>query len=114
MKTKTKGMIVNSHWLEVAYQEEEMCYVNQIVNNAQVDTLHNVTTSFKETEIYVNNEKEANEENMEEDEDDKNERVIGMMRRRTMMKRMMITLNRMIRHSYRYPFEYERLLNELL
>ena len=30
-----------------------MCYVNQIVNNAQADTLLNLTRSFEETPIYV-------------------------------------------------------------
>ena len=43
----------NSHQLEVAYQEEETCYINHIINNVQVDTLHDVAIGFEEIEIYV-------------------------------------------------------------
>ena len=61
----------------------------------------------------VDNEEEADEENVEEDKDDKNEGVIGIMRR-VMLKRMMIALNIMIKHSYRYNFDYELLLTKSL
>ena len=37
-----------------------------------------------------------------------------IMRRKRMFKRIMITLKRMIKHFDMYPFEYGRLLNELL
>ena len=61
----------------------------------------------------VDNEEEADEENVEEDKDDKNEGVVKI-RRRAMLKRMMIALNIMIKHSYRYNFDYELLLNKSL
>ena len=47
MKTKPRGITDNNHQLEVVYQEEEMCDVNQIVNNVQVDPLHDVAVGFK-------------------------------------------------------------------
>ena len=53
MKTKPRGIIEKSHQLEITYSEEEMCYVNQIVDNIQIDILHDVATSFEEIEIYV-------------------------------------------------------------
>ena len=54
MRTKVRGVINNSYQLEVAYQEEEMCYVNQIVDDVQVYTLHDVDAGFEEIEIYIN------------------------------------------------------------
>ena len=47
MKTKPQSMIDSSHQLEVAYQVDEMCYVNQIIDNVQVETLHDVVVGCK-------------------------------------------------------------------
>ena len=77
MKIKPMDIIDNSHQLEVAYQEDETCYVNQIINNIQVKTLHDVIVGFEELEIYVNlvGQFINNEEENEEEEDKKKEDI---------------------------------------
>ena len=70
-------MIDNNHPFKVTYQDEEMCYINQIIDNALVDTLHNIVVDFEEIKIYVdligqivNNKEKDDKENAEKEEEE--------------------------------------------
>ena len=73
-------MIDNNHQLEVAYQDEEMSCVNEIIDNDQIDTLHDNKGGFEEIKLYVDfigqfveDEGDIGDEDKEEPNQDNNE-----------------------------------------